>query len=152
MKTFIDHTGYEIVTLCNTSKKNPRCKLRVHRLVAQAFIPIVRNKSEVNHIDGNKLNNSIDNLEWCTQQENMTHRYEILKQKKPTPWIGKKGKEVPSSKKVIQFDMQGNQIAEYESASEATEKIIGKRIGSLISMVCRGERKTAYGYIWKYKK
>ena len=59
---------------------------------------------------------------------------------------------MPSSKKVIQFDMQGNQIAEYESASEATEKIIGKRIGSLISMVCRGERKTAYGYIWKYKK
>ena len=57
LKTFIDYAGYEIVTLCNTNKKNPRCKFRAHRLVAQAFITNPNEFPQVNHIDGNKLNN-----------------------------------------------------------------------------------------------
>ena len=51
----------------------------VHRLVAKAFIPNLLNKDYINHIDGNKDNNHYSNLEWVTNQENMNHRYKILK-------------------------------------------------------------------------
>jgi hypothetical protein len=61
--------GYMYVDL---GKENPR---RVHRLVAQAFIPNPDGKPHVNHIDGNKQNNKVENLEWCTRSENTIHAY-----------------------------------------------------------------------------
>jgi hypothetical protein len=66
--------GYFIISLCknNISKTN-----RIHQLVAQHFIPNPDNKPCVNHKDGNKQNNNVSNLEWCTHKENMIHAYEI---------------------------------------------------------------------------
>lgn len=65
-----NNNGY----MCFNLNKNNRHKhARLHRIIAQAFIPNPENKSQVNHIDGDKLNNSIDNLEWVNNRENLTH-------------------------------------------------------------------------------
>ena len=75
LKTFINDKGYEIVSLWLNGKDK---KFRVHRLVADAFISNPENKAQINHIDGNKLNNHADNLEWSTYSENISHRYYSL--------------------------------------------------------------------------
>lgn len=63
-------------------KCNKATNCMIHRLVAQAFVPNPNNLKEVNHIDGNRLNNRADNLEWCTSRQNMSHSVEIgLRQK-----------------------------------------------------------------------
>jgi DNA-binding NarL/FixJ family response regulator len=70
LKPFIDTHGYLIVTLSKNSQKK---LIRIHRLVALIFLPNPENKAQVNHIDGNKFNNRIDNLEWSTKIENQRH-------------------------------------------------------------------------------
>jgi transposase len=67
--------GYAHVQLHKDSKVK---SMRVHRLVAMAFIENTLNKPQVNHIDGNKLNNHISNLEWCTASENELHKHRVL--------------------------------------------------------------------------
>ena len=67
-------TGYKKVELCKDGKRK---SFKVHRLVAQAFIPNPENKREVNHIDGNKHNNNVNNLEWVTSSENKLHAFEM---------------------------------------------------------------------------
>lgn len=71
--TRLTKDGYCRVTLIG--KKSKTHDYRVHRLVAETFIPNPNNKPTVNHIDGNKKNNHVDNLEWNTREENMQHAY-----------------------------------------------------------------------------
>lgn len=72
LKTTVSKNGYEEIVI---QFKNPRrCRtFLVHRLVAETFIPNPENKPQVNHKDGNKLNNNVNNLEWCTQKYNNMH-------------------------------------------------------------------------------
>lgn len=77
-KPKITKDGYFESTLVKNNK--PKC-IRTHRLVAQAFCENPENKLEVNHIDGNKLNNHASNLEWCTSSENQKHAYKLGLQK-----------------------------------------------------------------------
>ncbi|MDY2883057.1 MAG: NUMOD4 domain-containing protein [Romboutsia timonensis] len=74
LKQSINTYGYLQVCLYNNCERSVK---RVHRLVAETFIPNPSNKPEVNHIDGNKTNNKIDNLEWVTSKENITHAFKI---------------------------------------------------------------------------
>lgn len=64
--------GYKGITLTKDKKRYPK---KVHRLVAEAFIPNPNNKPQINHIDCNKSNNNINNLEWCTNSENQKHAF-----------------------------------------------------------------------------
>lgn len=122
--------------------KNSKAKThRIHRLVAQAFIPNPNNYPQVNHIDGNKLNNNVNNLEWCNNTYNIQEAIRIGLWKKRNDKI---------RKKVIQYDKENNIINEYNSLIEAEIKT-GVRNGN-ISQCCKGKRKSAGGYIWKYKQ
>lgn len=138
LKTPIGKRGYPNLNLL----KNGKQKLYVvHRLVAKAFIPNPDNKPEVNHIDGNKTNNCVDNLEWVTSRENTLH-------------ARKTGLHTSDGDKTVAQILNGQEIARYKSASEAERKTGINR--SSISSVCRKycwhgkHRRTAGGYEWKY--
>ena len=107
----------------------------VHRLVAQEFIPNPNNLPQVNHKDGNKLNNKVTNLEWITQSENVKHAYEtnLIKHKR---------------KAVNQYDLNGRFIKKWNGVREI-QRILGYSSGALCDC-CKGRQKTAYGYKWEY--
>lgn len=130
--------GYMIVTLCDG--KGKRQNKRVHRLLMEAFVPNPNNYPHINHIDGNKLNNTLSNLEWCTCKHNS----------KEAVRIGLTATRDKSFEKaVIQMDKEGNYITEYQSITKAAKSING--IVTNIAKVCRGKRNYASGYRWKFK-
>ena len=119
-----DGKGYSRVLV---SKNGKHKNLRVHRLVAQAFIPNPHNLSQVNHKDEDKTNNCVDNLEWCNCQYNVDYSL---------------------SKKVCQYDTNGNLLKIWKSIIEASR---GSQIPDTnIGKCCKGEYKQAGGYVWRY--
>lgn len=132
--TFIvDRHGYACVYL---QRNNYSARKAVHRLVAQTFLPICKDKVIVHHKDGNKLNNSVENLEWTTHAEN-----------NKAAAYNPKTKRV---REVYQLDKEGNIIAEFKSVTFAA--IAVGTSASNISLACRGKHKTLKGFCWKYKE
>lgn len=76
LKLHTNKNGYFNVTVYPNGKHNGCKCLKIHRLVAKAFIPNPNNLPIINHIDGNKLNNNVSNLEWCTYSYNTKHAYD----------------------------------------------------------------------------
>ena len=124
--------GYLFTTLTKDGKHR---RFYIHRLVASAFLDNKEKKSEVNHIDGNKKNNHVDNLEWCSGIENKEHAYRIGK--RPTM------AQVP----VEMFSDSGTLLNAFPSMNEAS-RVTGIHCGR-ISNCCSGKCKHAGGYVFR---
>ena len=131
---YIGNNGYLCVVLYKDNKSK---HFSIHRLVANAFVDNPNNLPQVNHIDCNKKNNKVNNLEWVTASDNMKHaiKNNLIK------WI---------VKSVLQYSKDGEFIREWYSINEASRKL--KIQHSNIISCCKGKRKTAGNYIWKYKE
>lgn len=133
-------SGYRSVKLMFENGKQQR--FYIHRLVAKYFVPNPnpKNKTIINHIDGDKLNNAASNLEWVSGRENNLHYYRELRKSKKD----KKHFETPIP--VIQYDLNHNKIAEYPSISQAHKKT-DIPVVQIVRCI-HGEVSQANGFIW----
>lgn len=137
--TINQHGYYQIVLYKNGKKKNEL----VHRLVAQAFIPNPENKPTVNHIDGNRLNDNLNNLEWATCKEQQDHAINVLGFR---PKIGTKCRNTRIEQQKRKVRRSDGTI--FNSIKEASmgDDLVRRHI----SDVCKGKRQHAGGYSWEY--
>ena len=124
---------YKFVGLIINGKQK---RMRVHRMVALTFIDNPDNKPYVNHINGNRSDNNVENLEWVTPSENTQHAVNT--------GLFKSGR----ARAVVQYNLNGEQMATFESASEAARQTGGSQ--SKITMCCRRQRDSANDYQWRY--
>ena len=120
---------YKFVGLIINGKQK---RMRVHRMVALAFIDNPDNKPYVNHINGNRSDNNVENLEWVTPSENTQYAIDT--------GLFKSGR----ARAVVQYNLNGEQMATFESASEAARQNGGSQ--SKITMCCRRQRASANDY------
>ena len=125
----ISKKGYSIVALCNNGKSK---SFTVHRLVAKAFIPNPNNYDQINHINENKTDNRMENLEWCDGKYNMNYGTRTAKQ------IAKRSKPV--------MCIESNTI--FKSSADAARKL-NLNQGN-IHNCCTGRNKTCGGFHWKF--
>lgn len=137
MSKILDNYGYYMCKLRN--KKIVKIP-KIHRLVAQAFIPNPENKPQVNHKDGNKLNNCVDNLEWVTPRENILHAVE-------NGLIDVIGDIKNFCGYRVEQIKDGKVINTFETISKSSRETGVCRSG--IEKVLKGKQKTSGGYYWK---
>lgn len=137
MKQYMSR-DYMHVDLCVDGKYY---KKKVHRMMAEAFIPGGSDELEVNHINEVRSDNRLENLEWVTHRQNAIHGTAIERGKKHRPILGEKP--------VRQLTMSGQPVAEYPS-TRAAARAVGSHDGSSISKACNGRIKHHKGYRWEW--
>lgn len=140
LKITFQHGFYPVINLRMNGEKNSRL---VHRLVGNAFIPNPDNKPQINHKDGDKNNYQIDNLEWSTDQENKVHAHETGLISIP------RNEQCKLSKPILQLTLAGELVKEWPCTEEIIRQT--KFQGSHIRRVANGIRKTAHGFLWRFK-
>lgn len=140
LKPGIESIGYKVVGL---SKEGKSKSFRVHRLVAETFIDNPNNYKCINHKDENKLNNNVNNLEWCTIAYNNNYGTKQERYKKNI--IKKIGR------KINQYDLNENLIKTWDCIMDAERYLKRKRAATPIWYCCQKKTKTAYGYRWEYQ-
>lgn len=144
-KQFLTQYGYKSIGL---NKGGKETKFQVHRLVAETFIPNPEDKPCVNHINCDKTNNKVENLEWCTYSENEKHAYENNLHKKHMK--GRFGILNPSSKKISQYDLNGDFIKTWNSLSEASKELNLSCANLSACCLKKYGHKTCGGYKWDF--
>lgn len=125
--------GYKGINLFKNGKIK---RVTIHRMVGIHFIDNPNNYKCINHIDGNKLNNNVSNLEWCNHLQNLIHA-RILGLNK-------------SEKKIAQFDFYGNKLNDFKSLADASRYIGKYEMRGNITRAIKNN-KTAFGFKWKYE-
>ena len=143
INAFIKKDGYMQVSLYSKKTKKSYKKY-VHRLVAEAFIPNPKNLPCINHIDCNKQNNYVDNLEWCTYSYNMREAYKTNLYKK------RYGESNKLSKKYVELDINYNFIREFIGAREENKKLGYSR--DTIQRCARGRTLSTHNKIYLFKE
>jgi len=142
LKPCDDGEGYLYVNLFDSNGK--RKNKKIHRIVAETFIPNLDNLPCVNHKDQNKSNNSISNLEWCSYEYNNNYKDRVEK-------VTEKNTNHPSmSKKIKCIDKKTGEEKIFLSINEASRYLGDVKKHSNIIACLNGRQKSAYGYYWIY--
>lgn len=132
---------------CLSISKGKSKNSLIHRLVALAFLPKQVGKCQVNHIDGNKSNNNINNLEWVTAKENTHHAYSVGLRDNST--LHNNG--LVNSKKVYQLDRETGAVIKVWNSTKEASRTLGIDNGAIGK--CCNLKKTSYkGFDWRYEE
>lgn len=147
LKPAISNKGYYLVSLSRNCKQHT---YTIHKLVMEHFNRCAFDYEVINHKDHNKLNNNIDNLEYITQKENIRDAWEndLCKKVRNQAKINILKASNHTKIKINQYDMNGKFIKQWNYIREV-QKELGISNANIIKC-CKGERKSAGGYIWKY--
>lgn len=147
LKPVLNKGGYYVVCLYNENGKSmPKT---VHRLVANTYLKNENKYPVINHINGIKTDNRIENLEFCTQSHNIKEAYKLGLEKPQLTNLGKFGRNNKKAKKIKQINLETNEIINYFYGTLEAERTTGVNFRN-IHMCLKNKRKSAGGYIWRY--